>query len=77
MLSSLLLWLWLCWSSSPASGLLFRDDIASAGPDCVIVLEKFARPRNLNCEMEEARQKDREYCAVVPTRTYRYSSEQY
>ena len=39
---------------SASSGLLFRDDITAGGRDCVIVLEKFARPTNLNCEMEEA-----------------------
>ncbi len=38
---------------SPSSALLFRDDIAASGRDCAIVLEKFARPQNLNCEMEE------------------------
>ncbi len=37
----------------PSSALLFRDDIAASGRDCAIVLEKFARPQNLNCEMEE------------------------
>ncbi len=40
---------------SPSSALLFRDDIAASGRDCAIVLEKFARPQNLNCEMEEVR----------------------
>ncbi len=40
-------------SPPPSSALLFRDDIAASGRDCAIVLEKFARPQNLNCEMEE------------------------
>ncbi len=33
---------------------IFREEIA-AGKECILVLEKFARPQNPKCEVEQVR----------------------